>query len=110
MIKSVLNKIANNFWLFMCLTVGSLLIAAILSSIPIYTNGALRKMLTNDLNRFVTTDNGYDSPGQMHTEIWFDREYSGMGIIATIDETDEYMNQVYANSDVVVSENYTSFL
>lgn len=109
MIKSVLNKIANNFWLFMCLTVGSLLIAAILSSIPIYTNGALRKMLTNDLNRFVTTDNGYDSPGQMHTEIWFDREYSGMGIIATIDETDEYMNQVYANSDVVVSENYTSF-
>ena len=109
MIKSVLNKIANNFWLFMCLTVGSLLIAAILSSIPIYTNGALRKMLTNDLNKFVTTDNGYDSPGQMHTEIWFDSEYSGMGIIATIDETDEYMNQVYANSDVIVSESYTTF-
>ena len=32
-----------------------------------------------------------------------------MGIIATIDETDEYMNQVYANSDVIVSESYTTF-
>lgn len=109
MIKSVLNKIANNFWLFMCLTVGSLLIAAILSSIPIYTEGALRKMLTNDLNRFVTTDNGYDSPGQMYTEIWFDSEYSGLGIISTIDETDEYMTEVYEESDIIISESYTSF-
>lgn len=109
MFKSVLNKIANNIWLFLCLTAGSLLIAAILSSIPIYTNGALKKMLNNDLDRFVTSDNGYDTPGQMYTAVWFNSEYSGEGIISTIEETDAFMKKTYDESDILVSDQYTSF-
>ena len=52
MLKSVFRKIANNFWLFFCLILGSLLITAILAAIPIYTDGALRKMLDVELNKF----------------------------------------------------------
>ena len=109
MLKSVLNKITNNIWMFLSLAIGSLLIAAILSSIPIYTQGALRKMLTNDLNRFVTKDNGYDTPGQINNTIWFDSEYSGEGIITTIRETDSFINKLYKEKDLMISDRYTSF-
>ena len=62
MIKSVFRKIANNFWLFFCLILGSLLITAILAAIPIYTDGALRKMLRIELDEFSNSEDGYVSP------------------------------------------------
>ncbi len=42
----------SNKWMVLCLLVGSVLSVAMLSSIPIYTNGVIQRMLTKDLERF----------------------------------------------------------
>ena len=81
MIKSVFRKIANNFWLFFCLILGSLLITAILAAIPIYTDGALRKMLRIELDEFSNSEDGYVSPGEMYTELYFRGEYAPLSLI-----------------------------
>ena len=75
MLKSVFRKIANNFWLFFCLILGSLLITAILAAIPIYTDGALRKMLDVELNKFANENDEYVSPGEMYGVINYRGEY-----------------------------------
>ena len=54
----VLRKIMNNKWLMACLLVGSILAVAMVSSIPLYTNGMLQRMLTKDLVAF-QQDTGY---------------------------------------------------
>ncbi len=89
MVKSVFRKIANNFWLFFCLILGSLLITAILASIPIYSDGALRKMLTVELDNFSESGDGYISPGEIYTEMNFRGEYSPSGIKSVIEETSD---------------------
>ncbi len=54
----VLRKIMNNKWLMVCLLVGSILAVAMVSSIPLYTDGILQRMLTKDLEAF-QQDTGY---------------------------------------------------
>lgn len=89
MLKSVLNKIANNIWLFICLTIGSLMITAILSSIPIYTDGALRKMLNTELNNY-QAEKG-KSAGQYYTSISFGSDYTSNGALNLIEESREIL-------------------
>lgn len=69
MLKSVLKKIANNIWLFACLVVGSFLITAILASIPIYADGALKKMLVKDMKASQVKTN--KNPGQTYIRVGF---------------------------------------
>lgn len=45
----VLKKLLNNKWLIACLLAGSILVVAMVGSIPMYTNGILQRMLTRDL-------------------------------------------------------------
>lgn len=55
MLLFVLRKMLNNKWMVLCLLIGSILTAAMLSSIPLYTNGILQRMLTRDLQDFQKT-------------------------------------------------------
>jgi len=64
MIKSVISKIRNNIWMFVCLIVGSLLITGVLACIPMYTMGTLRQMLSTDL-RSLERETGRPS-GQLY--------------------------------------------
>ena len=93
MLKSVFRKIANNFWLFFCLILGSLLITAILAAIPIYTDGALRKMLDVELNKFANNNDEYVSPGEMYGVINYRGEYGPQLILDTISSTTEEFNE-----------------
>ena len=52
MIKSVLSKIKNNIWMFVCLIIGSLLITSVLACIPMYTMGTLRQMLSTEMKAY----------------------------------------------------------
>ena len=52
MIKSVLSKIKNNIWMFICLIIGSLLITSVLACIPMYTMGTLRQMLSTEMKAY----------------------------------------------------------
>lgn len=42
----------NNYWMVLCLLLGFILACAMISSIPIYTDGALQRMLTKDLEKY----------------------------------------------------------
>lgn len=106
MIKSVFRKIANNFWLFFCLILGSLLITAILAAIPIYTDGALRKMLKVELDDFATENNEYVSPGELYAEIYFRGEYAPSGVLSVIGETDRTLQEEFANNTVELNDSF----
>jgi putative ABC transport system permease protein len=98
MIKSVLSKMANNIWLFICLTLGSLLITAILSSIPIYTDGALRKMLNSELINY-QYDTG-KTAGQYYTSINFASDYTSNGALNLIDEARQKLHYVFDENGI----------
>lgn len=52
MLIMVLRKMINNKWMVLCLLIGFILAVAMVSSIPIYTDGVLQRMLTRDLENF----------------------------------------------------------
>lgn len=62
MILMVLRKILNNKWMVICLLTGAVLAVAMISSIPIYTNGVLQRMLTKDLEQYQISSGVF--PGQ----------------------------------------------
>jgi putative ABC transport system permease protein len=49
MLEFLYRKIINNKWLFLCLLIGALSACGIFSSIPLYSNAILQKVLTRDL-------------------------------------------------------------
>lgn len=49
MIHFVIKKMLNNKWLFFCLCFGSILVNALICSIPIYTNAVQERMLSKKL-------------------------------------------------------------
>lgn len=106
MIKSVFRKIANNFWLFFCLILGSLLITAILASIPIYTDGALRKMLTVELNDYAAGRDGYVSPGEIYSVINFREEYTPAGKVYTINEANKFVTDKFSDTELDVNDSF----
>lgn len=106
MMKSVFRKIANNFWLFFCLILGSLLITSILAAIPIYTDGALRKMLKVELDHFATENNEYVSPGELYADVYFRGEYGPSAILATIGETNRAMEREFKNSKIELNDSF----
>ncbi len=62
MILMVLRKMLNNKWMVVCLLTGAVLAVAMISSIPIYTNGVLQRMLTKDLEQYQISTKVF--PGQ----------------------------------------------
>jgi putative ABC transport system permease protein len=64
MIQMILRKMLNNLWMVMCLLLGSILSVALISSIPVYTEGILQRLLTKDLEEFQVKRTTY--PGRCH--------------------------------------------
>lgn len=62
MILMVLRKMLNNKWMVICLLTGAVLAVAMISSIPIYTDGVLQRMLTKDLEQYQISTRVF--PGQ----------------------------------------------
>lgn len=57
MLLFVVRKMLNNKWMVLCLLIGSILVAAMVSSVPMYTDGVLQRMLIKDLEQ-VQLDSG----------------------------------------------------
>ncbi|MBO5077570.1 MAG: ABC transporter permease [Clostridia bacterium] len=106
MIKSVLSKMANNIWLFICLTLGSLLITSVLSSIPIYTDGALRKMLNSELVNF-QYDTG-NTAGEYYTRINLASDYSSAGALDLFDTARDKLHYSFDNNNIPYTDSYES--
>ena len=64
MLIMVFRKMISNKWMVLCLLIGFILAVAMVSSIPIYTDGILQRMLTKDLENYQIST-GY-FPGRYH--------------------------------------------
>lgn len=62
MLLIILKKMLSNKWMVLCLLIGSILVVAMVSSIPIYTDGILQRMLTRDLENYQVASNVF--PGR----------------------------------------------
>src|ERR1035437_9456466 len=59
----------SNKWMVICLLLGSILTVAILSSIPIYTNGVLQRMLLKDLENVQKSTGVYPGGSQVAIDL-----------------------------------------
>ncbi len=62
MLRLVLRRMFSNLWMVVCLLIGSILATALVSCIPIYTDGILQRMLTKDLEKYQLDTGNF--PGQ----------------------------------------------
>ena len=67
MLIMVLRKMIKNKWMVLCLLIGFVLAVAMVSSIPIYTDGVLQRMLTRDLENYQISSGQF--PGKYHTSV-----------------------------------------
>ncbi len=63
MLVILARKILNNKWMVLSLLIGSILTVAMVSSVPIYTNGVLQRMLVKDLESYQQSYGGF--PGRL---------------------------------------------
>lgn len=62
MFITVLRKMLRNKWMVLCLVIGSVLAVATISSMPIYSNSIMQRMLQKDLQSYQQKNNVY--PGR----------------------------------------------
>ncbi|MFU0800517.1 MAG: ABC transporter permease [Xylanivirga thermophila] len=67
MLRFIFRKMASNKWMVLCLLIGFMLAVGMISSIPMYTDGVLQRMLTRDLENYQINTGGY--PGTYHVKI-----------------------------------------
>src|SRR5690554_1701415 len=48
----IFRKMLKNKWLVLCLLLGMIISVALISSIPMYTQGVLQRMLTKDMEQY----------------------------------------------------------
>ncbi|NLY95926.1 MAG: FtsX-like permease family protein [Clostridiaceae bacterium] len=66
MLLVVIRKIISNKWLVACLLIGSILLVATVSTIPMYSAGVFQRMLTKDLEQY---QNDYQTfPGTLEAD------------------------------------------
>ncbi len=94
MLLVVLRKIISNKWLVACLLIGSILLVATVSTIPMYSAGVFQRMLTKDLEQFQTDTMIY--PGT----------YEAEATMTYFKETNSKYN-MYWNMDHIMRNNYS---
>ena len=60
----VIRKMVSNKWMVLCLLLGFILAVAMVSSIPMYTDGVLQRMLIKDLENYQISSGHF--PGRYH--------------------------------------------
>ncbi|HHY82475.1 MAG TPA: ABC transporter permease [Clostridiales bacterium] len=73
MVRMVIRKMLNNPWMMICLLIGSILAVAMVSSIPMYTDGVLQRMLIKDAEDYQVQTGYY--PGRYHVKGSFYTNY-----------------------------------
>lgn len=94
----IVRKMVNNKWLVLCLLGGLIMSVALLSSIPIYTDAILQRMLIQDLERSQKTTGRY--PGVQYskavmggTSYWDTGDYKPEDRPQVMETVDAFMQQ-----------------
>jgi putative ABC transport system permease protein len=73
MLQLVFRRMLSSRWMIICLLLGSIMATALVSCIPIYTDGILQRMLTKDLENFQLRSGTF--PGQYTVKSSFNYNY-----------------------------------
>lgn len=73
MLLIVIRKMLCNKWMVLCLLIGSILAVAMVSSIPVYTDGVLQRMLIRDLENYQIKNSVF--PGGYHVRTDYKYKY-----------------------------------
>ncbi len=71
--KTVIRRMFNNFWMIICLLLGSILATALVSCIPIYTDGIMQRMLTKEIENYQLNNEKY--PGVYQVTVTLDYNF-----------------------------------
>lgn len=83
----VFRKLLNNRWMFACLLIGFIIIAAVVACIPIYSTAILQRMLKVDLQQYQSDNNVY--PGNYTVDVSY--MTSSFGNEYDVPAMDEYI-------------------
>ena len=75
MFTLLFRKMRNTKWMVLCLLIGFVMASAMMSTIPIYMNASLQRMLVKDLESFQTEYDIY--PGAYNTSYGLKMDISG---------------------------------
>ena len=100
MIQMVLRKMANNRWLQLCLLAGLVATVALVSSIPVYTDAVLQRMLVKDLELLQTDDDVY--PGSLWSRVYVREEDDPAKAVQSIEAIDAYATAAGARLPIPV--------
>ena len=75
MFTLLFRKMRNTKWMVLCLLIGFVMASAMMSTIPIYMNASLQRMLVKDLESFQTEYEIY--PGAYNTSYGLKMDISG---------------------------------
>jgi putative ABC transport system permease protein len=92
----VIRKMLCNKWMVLCLLIGSILAVAMVSSIPVYTDGVLQRMLVRDLENYQEKNNVF--PGGYHVRTDYKYKYK------EVDRPKAYAMFNKKISDVLIKE------
>lgn len=70
----VFRKLLNNRWMFVCLFIGFLIVATVVSSIPMYTNAILQRVLILDLQEYQAKYHQYPGTYQVSQTFSFNSQ------------------------------------
>ena len=84
MLTLLLRKMRNTKWMVLCLLIGFVMASAMLSTIPIYMNASLKRMLVKDMENLQLTQNVY--PGIYGVQ-------SSISLTFTVDEAAERVKE-----------------
>lgn len=94
MLRLVLKRMLSSRWMIICLLLGSIIATALVSCIPIYTNGILQRILTKDLENHQLETGEY--PGSYHVDSFISYIYKGGDRIKTFDFFDAKIGSMAA--------------
>ncbi|WP_274364416.1 ABC transporter permease [Paenibacillus thermotolerans] len=96
----VLHKMINNKWLQLSLLAGLVVTVALVSSIPVYIDAVLQRMLMKDMERLQQQDNVY--PGALWTKVYSSAWSENDKVSNAFKRIDTYMDNVESRMPVPV--------
>ena len=111
MLTLLFRKMRNTKWMVLCLLIGFIMASAMMSTIPIYMNASLQRMLVKDMEEFQLENDIY--PGVYSTTHEVKLDISTAEQKADIEQTLEIIDKNYkeldcpaANSKTYISDTY----
>ncbi len=115
MFTLLLRKMANNKWMVLCLFLGFLLAAGMMSTVPVYMNASLRRILVKDMQSYQTETGLY--PGEYTVAGDLPMKTSNEDRRAAVNEFNELIDERVSGLDMpqgedktIISDNYMFYL